>query len=74
MECSRCQHDAPRDAAFCPRCGARLSLVCAECGTSNPPDHNFCKQCGQRLTSASPPPPVAPQCQSPQSYTPKHLA
>ena len=29
MRCLVCQRDASASAAFCPACGARLSLVCA---------------------------------------------
>jgi uncharacterized membrane protein YvbJ len=49
MQCPRCQHEAPRDAEFCPECGAKLGL-CSQCGTANAPGHKFCKKCGQSLT------------------------
>ncbi|MFQ5899043.1 MAG: AAA family ATPase, partial [Candidatus Methylomirabilia bacterium] len=74
MQCPRCQAETPSDAAFCPKCGARLSVVCPQCGTANAPDHNFCKQCGQGLAVPSAEAPVAARFASPDSYTPKHLA
>ncbi|MFQ5830822.1 MAG: AAA family ATPase [Candidatus Methylomirabilia bacterium] len=74
MQCSRCQAETPSDAAFCPKCGAKLSVVCAQCGTANAPDHNFCKQCGQRLAAVLAETSAATRFASPESYTPKHLA
>ncbi len=70
MRCPRCQAETPSDAEFCPRCGAKLSVVCAQCGTANAPDHDFCKKCGQALTGVLRSGTLA----SPQAYTPKHLA
>jgi class 3 adenylate cyclase len=71
MTCPRCQQDAPLDAAFCPKCGAKLSLACPQCGGANAPDDNFCRKCGARvmtsITSAAP-------RFTPQAYTPKYLA
>ena len=37
MICQRCQQEAPSDAAFCPKCGAKLSVVCPQCGAANAP-------------------------------------
>lgn len=70
MRCPRCEVEAPSDAEFCPRCGAKLCVVCPQCGTANAPDHNFCKKCGQALTGALRSGTLA----SPQAYTPRHLA
>ena len=74
MKCPRCQQDAAADAAFCPKCGAKLTLACAQCGAANAPDDNFCRKCGQRLESGAPQAAAAASVASPQSYTPKHLA
>ncbi len=90
MECARCRHEVPPDAAFCPQCGARLVAACSACGTDNAPSHRFCTKCGTPLTGARPPerdpargperPSAAepereaPRFASPRSYTPKHLA
>ena len=74
MKCSRCQAETPTDAEFCPKCGAKLTVVCAQCGTGNAPDHSFCKKCGQRLPPALAEAPLDARFGSPQAYTPKHLA
>jgi class 3 adenylate cyclase/ribosomal protein L40E len=70
MNCQRCQKDAPPDAAFCPKCGAKLSVGCPQCGAANAPDDNFCRKCGARVSTA----PAAARIATPQSYTPRHLA
>jgi len=72
MICQRCQQDAPPDAAFCPKCGAKLSVVCPQCGAANAPDDNFCRKCGAHVTVSAAPP--ATRFAAPHSYTPKHLA
>jgi class 3 adenylate cyclase/tetratricopeptide (TPR) repeat protein len=74
MQCSQCHYNAPADAAFCPKCGSKLTLLCARCQTANAPDHKFCKQCGQSLAAASVPIPAGVTSASPQSYTPRYLA
>src|SRR5580765_8164084 len=67
MQCPRCQHENPQQAKFCLECGARLALTCAKCRAELPGSAKFCLECGE---------PVGPQiqAQSPESYTPKHLA
>jgi ribosomal protein L40E len=72
MNCPRCEQQAPSDAAFCPKCGAKLTRACGQCGVANAPDDNFCRKCGARLDVASAPP--ATRFATPQSYTPQHLA
>jgi class 3 adenylate cyclase len=75
MQCPGCQHENPHDAVFCQECGMRLEAACAGCGTPNQLGAKFCKKCGQRLSG--PPTPQAasgPRFDSPESYTPKHLA
>src|SRR5262245_44607353 len=72
MKCPRCQQDAPADAAFCPKCGAKLSTACSQCGTAAAPDDNFCRKCGQRVAPG--PGAVTERFAVPESYTPKHLA
>jgi predicted ATPase/class 3 adenylate cyclase len=74
MKCSRCQQDGPSDAEFCPECGTKLVAVCAQCGTANASGHKFCKKCGQPLTSAVEAKLEGGRFDSPESYTPKHLA
>ena len=70
MKCPRCQQEAPSEAAFCPKCGAKLSVPCAQCDTANAPDDNFCRKCGQQLAPATST--TATRFASPESYTPKH--
>jgi class 3 adenylate cyclase/tetratricopeptide (TPR) repeat protein len=74
MLCPQCHYDAPTDAAFCAKCGNKLTLLCAQCQTANAPDHKFCKQCGQALATPAAPTPGGVQFASPQSYTPRYLA
>jgi class 3 adenylate cyclase/tetratricopeptide (TPR) repeat protein len=74
MQCPQCHYDAPGDAAYCPKCGNKLTLLCAQCRTGNAPDHKFCKQCGQPLVAPSAPIPDGVTSASPQSYTPRYLA
>jgi class 3 adenylate cyclase len=73
MLCIRCQHDNSPDAKFCNGCGIRLELVCPQCRYTNPPGSRFCAQCASPLpnsgTSVS-----SSRFESPQAYTPKHLA
>jgi len=56
MKCPKCQADNKKEARFCRKCGARLSLICPQCGSENLPEDNFCDQCGHNLTL--PPEPV----------------
>jgi class 3 adenylate cyclase/tetratricopeptide (TPR) repeat protein len=75
MQCARCQHDNPSDAAFCQECGSHLEAACPSCGTPNQLGAKFCKKCGQRLSHPEAAPAVpGPRVSSPESYTPKHLA
>ena len=74
MQCPQCHYDAPGDAAFCPECGSKLTLLCAGCQTANAPDHKFCKRCGQPLATPAARPSGRSSFPSPQSYTPRYLA
>jgi predicted ATPase/class 3 adenylate cyclase len=62
---------------FCGHCGTGLISGCPHCGFENPPGFAFCGKCGAALTD-QPPAPVtaslAPQPQTPFTYTPHHLA
>ena len=73
MLCVRCQHDNPPDAKFCNGCGTRLELVCPQCRHSNPPGSRFCAQCASQLLNSSASI-ASSRFESPQAYTPKHLA
>src|SRR5262245_28827161 len=72
MICPQCQQETPSDAAFCPKCGAKLHVGCPQCGAATAPDDNFCRKCGTRVTV--PTLSTATRFVAPQSYTPKHLA
>ena len=70
MKCPRCQHDNSSGQKFCGECGARLAGQCSECGASNLPEQKFCGGCGARLGQDL----ASSRFDSPQAYTPKHLA
>ena len=75
MQCARCHHDNPSDAAFCQECGSHLEAACPSCGTPNQLGAKFCKKCGQRVSHPEAAPAVpGPRFSSPESYTPKQLA
>jgi class 3 adenylate cyclase/tetratricopeptide (TPR) repeat protein len=72
MQCPRCQAENRQGRRFCAECGASLALSCPSCGFSNEPGEKFCGGCGVPLSSA--PLTIQPKSNSPQSYTPSHLA
>ena len=67
MRCSRCRHDNPAQSRFCSECGARLVSACPGCGAELAAGAKFCGQCGQPAVAQA-------RFESPESYTPKHLA
>src|SRR5215471_10957400 len=69
MQCPRCQHENPAGMKFCGQCAAPLASVCPSCGAANPPGNKFCGQCATPLANAT-----GSRWESPESYTPKHLA
>jgi class 3 adenylate cyclase len=69
MECPRCQHENPAGTKFCGQCAAPLASACPSCGAANPPANRFCGQCAAPLAKAT-----ESRFESPESYTPKHLA
>jgi class 3 adenylate cyclase len=73
MKCPRCQHENEAGAKFCQECAAPLARACARCGRQLPPAAKFCPECAHPtgISSAAPP---AQRFDSPESYTPKHLA
>lgn len=50
--CMNCGSIVPRDAGFCPQCGAQANVPqpsytqCPQCGTPNDLGSRFCVQCG----------------------------
>ena len=69
MQCSRCQHENPAGMKFCGQCAAPLASACPSCGAANPPGNKYCGQCAAPLTKAT-----ESRFESPETYTPKHLA
>ncbi len=50
LACHACKTSNEVDAAFCKKCGARLSQrECPACSVRNEPDAAFCKKCGKSL-------------------------
>ena len=77
MRCPHCQHENRDEARFCAACGSPLAARCPACGYEPPPGAAFCDHCGTPLTgttTAATPPSLAPRPQTPQAYTPTHLA
>jgi len=69
--CPRCHSENRDDRRFCSKCAAPLAIVCASCGFSNDPGDQFCGGCAQPLRAVTGAP---SKFQSPETYTPKHLA
>jgi len=69
MRCPRCHYENPVGQKFCGECGAWLAAHCSSCGASNPPGQKFCGECGTSLTGTE-----GWKFDSPEAYTPKHLA
>jgi Double zinc ribbon len=77
MRCPSCQHENREGARFCAPCGRSVASQCPACGSEPPPGAVFCDHCGTPLTgttTAVAPPSRAPRPQTPQAYTPAHLA
>jgi hypothetical protein len=75
MQCPRCQHEYPADAAFCQECGARLETACPSCATPNQLGAKFSKKCGQRLSGPEAGPAIpGRRFGPPERYAPKHLS
>ena len=73
MQCPRCRHENEAGAKFCEECAAPLARVCAKCGRPLSPTAKFSPQCAHPTGSSAAPAP-AQRFDSPESYTPKHLA
>jgi class 3 adenylate cyclase len=77
MRSPHCQHENREGARFCAACGRASASKCPVCGSEPPPGAVFCDHCGTPLTgttTAGAHPPLAPRPQTPQAYTPTHLA
>src|SRR5258705_7711004 len=73
MLCPRCQHKNREGRRYCAECGASLALACLSCSFSNEPGEKFCGGCGAQLGALAGAVPDL-RFNSPESYTPKHLA
>ncbi len=57
QRCPSCSKKAPREAKFCPHCGAEIVQVqasssgtrCVECGEAVPSGAKFCPRCGRAV-------------------------
>src|SRR5690349_14031025 len=67
MDCPRCGTGNQAQANTCAECGAALTLSCCDCGAVAMLGQKFCAQCGTPLIYRA-------RCETPASYTPKHLA
>ena len=73
MKCPRCQPDNETGAKLCEECAAPLARACATCGRPLSSTAKFCPECAHPTGLPTAPPP-AQRFDSPESYTPKHLA
>jgi len=73
MKCPLCQHVNEAGAKFCEECAAPLVRTCANCGHQLSPVAKFCPECAQP-NRWPPDAPTAQRFNSPETYTPKHLA
>jgi len=73
VRCPRCQHQNEAGAKFCEECASPLARACVKCGRSLSPTAKFCPECAHPTSLPGAPPP-AHRFDSPESYTPKHLA
>jgi double zinc ribbon protein len=48
--CARCAFQARPGFAFCPQCGAALSMACPKCRHAVEPGWSHCAHCGAALT------------------------
>jgi len=71
MQCPRCQHENEAGAKFCEECAAPLARARAKCGRTLSRTAKFCPECAHPTGLSAAP---APRFDSPESYTPKHLA
>jgi class 3 adenylate cyclase len=72
MLCPRCHTENREGRRFCGECGLSFASTCPSCGFRNEGSEKFCGGCGRSLSPS--PIPAEPKFDSPDSYTPKHLA
>jgi class 3 adenylate cyclase/tetratricopeptide (TPR) repeat protein len=71
MKCPRCQHENPQGAKFCEECATPLARTCSNCGTPLSATGKFCHACAHPVAAGAG---TQSRFDSPESYTPKHLA
>src|SRR5688572_8928089 len=74
MKCPRCQHENDAGAKFCEECAAGLVRGCSMCGRGLSPTAKFCPECAHPTGIRQVRPLDTRGVDSPESYTPKHLA
>ncbi|MGH7276250.1 MAG: AAA family ATPase, partial [Candidatus Rokuibacteriota bacterium] len=75
MRCPACKTENRAGMKFCEECGARLDAACPACGAQVSPGKKFCGSCGAALHPGPQAAPAEPaRFESPQAYTPAHLA
>src|SRR5438094_2117905 len=72
MQCPRCRAENREGRRFCGECGLSFASTCPSCGFLNEGGEKFCGGCGRSLMATARP--VEPRFNSPQTYTPSHLA
>jgi class 3 adenylate cyclase/tetratricopeptide (TPR) repeat protein len=71
-QCPRCRAANREGRRFCRECGLSFASTCPACGFLNEGHEKFCGGCGR--PRAALPGPAETRFQSPQAYTPTHLA
>ena len=74
MNCPRCRAENREGARFCRECGAVFGAMCPSCGARVEPGSKFCDGCGAPLAAMPEPRATSSRFDSPESYTPRHLA
>ena len=72
MLCPRCRAENREGRRFCGECRLSFASTCPSCGFLNEGGEKFCGGCGRSLMATARP--VEPRFNSPQTYTPSHLA
>jgi len=71
VKCPQCEFENRPQAKFCEECATPLARSCSNCGTQLSVTAKFCPECAHPVAG---PAPVRPRFNSPEAYTPKHLA
>jgi predicted amidophosphoribosyltransferase len=76
MRCPHCQEPHREGARFCAACGHPLARICTACGNQPPHGAAFRDHCGTPPAESVPTaiPRLVHRLQTPQAYTPTHLA